>query len=114
MVIGPLKSRHARRVLPLPLDLADRLAALRTPEDALVFRSRQTGRPFDPRHLELRMLSEAGVEWAGFHTFRYTVASRLFVGGRNAVEVQKWLGHQAPSFTLDAYVHLLEADLGGR
>ena len=37
MVIGPLKSRHARRELPIPLELADRLAALRTPDDALVF-----------------------------------------------------------------------------
>ena len=91
-MIGPLKSRHARRELPVPVELADRLAALRTPDDALVFASPQTRRPYDPRHLqELRVLSpacsEAGVEWAGFHTFRHTVASRLFAGGRNAVEV---------------------------
>jgi hypothetical protein len=26
--------------------------------------------------------------------------------------VQKWLGHDSPSFTLDTYVHLLEGDLG--
>ncbi len=116
MVIGPLKSRHARRELPIPLELADRLAALRTPDDALVFPSPLTGRPYDPRHLELRVLSpacsEAGVEWAGFHTFRHTVASRLFASGRNAVEVQQWLGHHSPSFTLDTYVHLLDGDVG--
>lgn len=52
------------------------------------------------------------VEWAGFHTFRHTVASRLFAGGRNPVQVQRWLGHHSPSFTLDTYVHLLDADLG--
>jgi integrase len=116
MVIGPLKSRHARRELPISIELADRLAARRVPNDQLVFASPQTGRPYDPRHLELRVLSpacsEAGVEWAGFHTFRHTVASRLFAGGRNAVEVQRWLGHHSPSFTLDTYVHLLGADLG--
>jgi integrase len=104
MVIGPLESRHARRDLPIPLALADRLAALRTPDDVLVFASPITGRPYDPRHLELRVLSpacsEAGVEWAGFHTFRHTVASRLFAEDRNAVEVQQWLGHHSPSFTL--------------
>lgn len=32
--------------------------------------------------------------------------------GRNPVQVQRWLGHHSPSFTLDTYVHLLEADLG--
>ena len=56
--------------------------------------------------------SEAGVEWAGFHTFRHTVASRLFASGRNAVEVQQWLGHHSPSFTFDTYVHLLDGDVG--
>ena len=116
MVIGPLKSRHARRDLPIPLALADRLAALRAPDDVLVFASPITGHQYDPRHLELRVLSpacsEAGVEWAGFHTFRHTVASRLFADGRNAVEVQRWLGHHSPSFTLDTYVHLLDGDLG--
>jgi integrase len=56
---------------------------------------------------------EAGVSWAGFHTFRHAVASRMFEQGRNVVQVQKWLGHHAASFTLDTYVHLLEDDLGG-
>jgi integrase len=40
------------------------------------------------------------------------VASRLFAQGRNVVQVQRWLGHRSPSFTLDAYVHLLDRDLG--
>jgi integrase len=110
MVIGALKSRH------VPLELADRLAARAVADDALVFASPITGRPYDPRHLELRVLSpacsEAGVEWAGFHTFRHTVASRMFANGRNAVEVQRWLGHHSPSFTLDTYVHLLDGHLG--
>ena len=53
------------------------------------------------------------MEWAGFHTFRHTVASRLFAEGRNVVQVQGWLGHHAPSFTLDTYVHLLDGGLGG-
>jgi integrase len=49
---------------------------------------------------------------AGFHTFRHTVASRLFEEGRNVVQVQRWLGHHSASFTLDTYVHLLDNDLG--
>ena len=42
----------------------------------------------------------------------YTVALRLFDGGRKVVQVQRWLGHHSPSLTLDCYVHLLEDDLG--
>ncbi len=116
MVVGALKSRYARRELPIPLDLADRLAAhvAGRPREALAFGS--DGGPYDTHHLHQRVLvpacAEAGVEWAGFHTFRHTVASRLFAEGRNVVQVQRWLGHHSPSFTLDTYVHLLDGDLG--
>jgi integrase len=118
-VIGPLKSHHANRELPISLELADRLRPLiagRHPA-ALVFQS-PFGGPYDPAHLHLRVLgpacAEAGVEWAGFHTFRHTVASRMFAAGRNAVQVQHWLGHHSAAFTLQTYVHLLEPDdLGG-
>jgi integrase len=115
LVIGPLKSKHARRDLPIPLDLADRLQdAVRGPRE--LFFSNERGGILDPDNLAARVLrpacSEAGVEWAGFHTFRHTVASRLFAEGRNVVQVQRWLGHHSPSFTLDTYVHLLEGDLG--
>jgi integrase len=76
------------------------------------------GRPYDPHHLHLRVLkpacSEAGVECAGFHTFRHTVASRMFDAGRNAAQIQHWLGHHSAAFTLKTYVHLLDpSDLGG-
>ena len=118
-VIGALKSRYARRDLPIPLELADRLRPLVAgrAENALVFSSPVSG-PYDPAHLHTRVLSpacaEAGVEWAGHHTFRHTVASRMFAAGRNAVQVQKWLGHHSAAFTLKTYVHLLdEDDLGG-
>ena len=36
----------------------------------------------------------------------------LFAEGRNAVQVQRWLGHHSPAFTLNTYVHLLDGDLG--
>jgi integrase len=78
--------------------------------------STATGTVLDPDNLAMRVLAPAckaaGVECAGFHRFRHTVASRLFVEGRNVVQVQRWLGHHSASFTLDTYVHLLENDLG--
>jgi integrase len=36
----------------------------------------------------------------------------LFAEGRNAVQVQRWLGHHSAAFTLAIYVHLLDGDLG--
>jgi integrase len=117
LVIGPLKSRYARRDVPIPIEVADRLRAPVAGRDDrdLVFTS-TVGTVLDPDNLAERVLapacSEGGVDWAGFHTFRHTVASRLFAGGRNPVQVQRWLGHHAASFTLDTYVHLLDNDLG--
>lgn len=108
LVIGPVKSKYSRREIPIPLDVADRLRGLRVADDRLVFPTR-VGTLHDPNNLANRVLapacSEAGVEWAGFHTFRHTVASRLFDAGWNVVQVQRWLGHHSPSFTLDTYVH---------
>jgi integrase len=117
LVIGPLKSRYARRDLPIRLDLADRLRALVVLKSTSEFVFASTvGTALDPDNLTDRVLApacaEAGVEWAGFHTFRHTVASRLFAMGRNPVQVQRWLGHHSASFTLDTYVHLLDGDLG--
>jgi hypothetical protein len=35
----------------------------------------------------------------------------LFRHGLNAVQVQLWLGHHSPAFTIATYVHLLPEDL---
>jgi len=74
-----------------------------------------TGEPLNYGDLHHRVLvpaaQEAGVPWIGFHTFRHTAASMLFDRGRNAKQVQRWLGHHSASFTLDTYVHLLSDDL---
>lgn len=115
LVIGPLKTRHSRRDMPISRELAEQLATLGTGARQLAFRS-ATDSMLDPDNLASRVLAPAceaaGVEWAGFHTFRHTVASRLFAEGRNVVQVQHWLGHHSASFTLDTYVHLLDNDLG--
>jgi integrase len=41
-------------------------------------------------YCEAYLLEEAGVPWAGFHTFRHTTASLLFARGLNVKAVQKW------------------------
>lgn len=117
----PPKSRYGKRAIPIDFalvqDLRKAQSASEWPgERDLVFGSGR-GTPLDYGNLHRRVLKpateEAGVPWAAFHTLRHTCASRLFAQGRNAVQVQRWLGHHSPAFTLSVYVHLLDDDLGG-
>ena len=118
--MGVPKSRHSKRDVPLDGDLVlalrDRRRDSEWPnDDDLVFPV-GNGSPIMPGNLRRRVLKpiaqEAGVPWAGFHTFRHTCATLLFAQGRNAVQVQRWLGHHSAAFTLATYVHLLDGDLG--
>ena len=52
-----------------------------------------------------------GSPGAGLHTLRHTCATTLFRHGWNAKQVQMFLGHHSPAFTLATYVHLLPNDL---
>jgi hypothetical protein len=36
----------------------------------------------------------------------------LFAAGKNPKQVQMWLGHSDPGFTLSRYVHLIDDGLG--
>jgi integrase len=107
------KSKHGRRNVPLDAGVVSALRPLRGGDDELVFGSRRGGPP-NHANLMRRYLKpaaqEAGVPWAGFHTFRHTCASLLFARGANVVQVQRWLGHHAPSFTLDTYIHLMPGE----
>ena len=118
---GPPKSKYGRRRIPIDSSLVDvlrqrRNLAERAADKDLVFAA-ANGEPLRQENVRRRVLKptaeEAGVPWAAFHTFRHTCATMLFAQGRNAVQVQRWLGHHSPAFTLATYVHLLDDDLGG-
>jgi len=115
----PPKTRHGRRDVPLSYDLVRELRERRREaewgrDDDLVFPS-LTGVPLRYSNLRFRTLKpaveEAGAPWAGFHTLRHGCASMLFERGANAKQVQRWLGHHSPAFTLATYVHLLSDEL---
>jgi integrase len=117
----PPKSRHGKRSIPLDSELCRALREHRRRsefggEDDLVFPARN-GAPLRQENVRRRVLQvaaeEAGVPRIGFHTFRHTCASLLFEAGRNVKQVQRWLGHHSPGFTLDTYVHLLDDGVGG-
>jgi integrase len=114
----PPKSRQGRRQVPIAHELVRALrkaTAYESDPRALLFPD-ATGEPLHASNLLMRAFKpaaeEAGVPWAGFHTLRHTCATRLFADGRNAVQVQRWLGHSDPGFTLRTYLHLLDDDLG--
>lgn len=118
--LGPPKSRYGRRDVPIHATLATALAQARRdsewPHDHDLVFPAGNGQPLMPRNLRRRVLKpaaqKAGFPWVGFHTFRHTCASLLFAEGRNAVQVQRWLGHHSAAFTLATYVHLLDDDAG--
>jgi integrase len=118
--MGPPKSRYGRRNVPVHPRLVLALKEHRQTsewagETDLVFPA-GNGALMSPSNLRRRVLKPAadtaGVEWIGFHAFRHTCASMLFAEGRNAVQVQRWLGHHSAAFTLATYVHLLDGDIG--
>jgi integrase len=112
------KSRHGRRDVPLSRELVSELRRHRAKarwsgDDDPVFASTR-GNPPNHANVSRRYLKpaaeEAGVAWAGFHTFRHTCASLLFARGANAKQVQRWLGHHSPAFTLNRYISILPGE----
>jgi integrase len=126
-----LKTLKARRNIPLSPKTAARLEGLRSETGGLakspVFPS-DVGTTLIPGKVAKRVLwpatDAANLMLRGdegedaepfpvtFHTFRHTCASLLFEEGRNIKQVQEWLGHADPGFTLRTYVHLMDAGVG--
>jgi integrase len=116
------KTRYGKRDIPLSPGLVRKLTAIQPPDDGqLVFLSTR-GTRLDRHNLQAKVLApaarRAGVPWVTLHTFRHTCASLLFApvehghGGKNAKQVQEWLGHHSPAYTLKEYVHLIDAGVG--
>jgi integrase len=113
--VGVPKTRHGVRAIPLSTGMARALWQRQGAPAELVFMTMR-GTRVQRDNLWRRVLKpaarEAGVEWVGFHTFRHTCASLLFGAGKNVKQVQEWLGHHDPGFTLRTYVHLVDGGLG--
>jgi integrase len=118
--LGPPKSKQGRREVPLEHSLVVALREHRRDSewhrDADPVFSVANGSPLMQSNVYHRVLKpareEANLPWVGFHAFRHTCASMLFAQGRNAVQVQRWLGHHSAAFTLARYVHLLDGNIG--
>jgi len=118
--MGPPKTRHSRRDVPLPRDLVDELRSWHKQtewpgaQDHLFVAL--NGSPLHVSNVRRRVLKpaaeEAGAAWAGFHTFRHTFASLHIYRGTNVVQLSRLLGHHSAAFTLSTYVHLIDGDVG--
>ncbi len=115
-----LKSGAGRRDIPLSKGMAARLLAhrrdtYRGPKSPVfpssvgteLIRGKIAGRVLNPAREAI------GMPWVSFHAFRHTCASLLFQDGKNIKQVQVWLGHADPAFTLRTYVHLMDDGVGG-
>jgi len=113
--VKPPKSRDGRRDIPLSPGMAAALASRRG-NAGPVFAS-SSGGCLDVSNVRSRVLRPAAergqIGKVGFHTFRHTCASLLFGAGKDLKQVQHWLGHHDPAFTLSTYIHLLDGGLGG-
>ncbi len=118
--MGPPKTRYGRREVPLDHVLAsalrDRRRTTEWPDAENPVFPASNGAYLDAENVRRRVLKpireQACLPWLGFHAFRHTCATMLFAQGRNAVQVQRWLGHHSAAFTLARYVHLLDGNLG--
>lgn len=117
------KTRYGRRDIPLSPGLVRKLRLVEPAgsDGQLVFAS-SFGTRLNRHNLYRDVLGPAvrsvGLPWVTFHTFRHTCASLLFAaaehggGGKNVKQVQEWLGHHSPAYTLAQYVHLVDAGVG--
>jgi integrase len=121
------KTRRVRLAAGVSRSLWTLRKATRAADGDLVFTNTDGGR-LDQSNLMTRVLKPAAVRaglgemvktrrseraetWVGFHTFRHTCATIRFRRGWNAAQVQRFLGHSDPGFTLRRYIHLLDDDL---
>jgi integrase len=105
---------HQRRVVTIPRFLGDRLARNLQglpADDSLVFTSPR-GESIRYSNFAARVwkpaLREAGLPDMGVHALRHTCAALLISQGAHPKAIQRHLGHQSITTTLDRYGHLFE------
>jgi integrase len=100
------KSAAARRSLPLPEQLIERLRRLG--REGLLFKS-QSGTALNPGNTLKRYLrpecEKLGIELGGMHDFRHTAVTQLLRSGCDVKVVASYAGHSSTRVTLDVYRH---------
>jgi integrase len=120
-----LKTKAARRAVPLPRVMVELLIRHRTEQEKmradavywedhdLVFTTR-TGRPISHRNVHrswTRILERAGVEHRGIHHLRHTWITTLAEQGVHERTAQKLAGHADGRMTREIYTHVTDTML---
>ncbi len=123
LVIGTPKSKNSMRNIPIPDFLVEHLQQYRFARemeklDAEDFYDNrgfilcnEVGMPVEPRTLQdvfKRLLKEAEISDANFHSTRHTFATRAIEAGMDVKTLSMILGHADVSTTLNRYAHVLD------
>lgn len=123
IIIGPPKSEKSRRDLPFPESLIPYLKAQKkeqkknalAAEDAYQHKGyvlmNEMGCYIEPRTLQdtfQRLLQQAEIEDANFHSLRHTYATRAVEQGMDIKTLSELLGHADVSTTMNRYAHSLD------
>lgn len=104
---GTLKSKNSVRDLPISVEVAMALEALRKDGEPLLFAAR-TGKPLDAHNMAADKLKPAckaaGVPIIGWHALRHTALSLLQGKGMTAADAQLVAGHGSQAMT-QRYTH---------
>lgn len=108
LLVGPPKSRAARRTLPLAPFLLDALRRLPRHPGGYVFSA--SPQPAEPRTIQrqfAQLMARLRIPGAHFHSLRHTFATRLLELHVDVKTVSVLLGHAAAQTTLSVYAHSL-------
>jgi integrase len=97
-----------REHLRAQLEMRLALGLGKPPQDALVFPSPGTERPWPPDSFSAAW-GDLGFD-VSFHSLRHTHASMLIAARVPITEIAKRLGHASPATTLSIYAHMFEQD----
>ena len=115
--LAPLKTRTARRDVPILPELGSILHAFKVAQGGLstglLFRTR-SGRPIRSDDVRRRwlhpLLEELGIPTAGCHAFRHGLPGRLDELGLSPASIQRFMGHATLAMT-ERYLNRSTADL---
>ncbi len=118
-IVAPLKTRAARRTVPIPSSVAEELRAFidTTPPapDGRLFFGNGDGAGLTHvavNHVVQRAAKRAGMRPVNAHQLRHTAVSLLIDDGANPLAIQAFVGHSDIKMTLGVYGHLF--DYGGQ
>ncbi|MGN1134773.1 MAG: tyrosine-type recombinase/integrase [Oscillospiraceae bacterium] len=116
LVVGTPKSKKSVRDIPINDELCKEIISYNAKTNHLVYNDNyllrsSIGGPAEPKTLQdtfKRILKDAGIADANFHSLRHTFATRAIEKGVDVKTLSVILGHSSVNFTLDRYAHVLD------